>query len=86
MYNVHTHTHTHTQWNITRLLKSEMPFAAIWIDIEIVMLSEVRETEIVSDIPNTRNLKRNDTVSIFTNRNREPTLSCLRGKVGGRDR
>jgi len=80
--------YTHTQWNITRLLKSEMPFAAIWIDLEIVMLSEVRETEIVSDIPNTRNLKRNDTVSIFTNKNRlrEPTLSCLRGKVGGRDR
>ena len=49
MYNVHTHTHTHTQWNITRLLKSEMPFAAIWIDIEIIILSEVsqRKTNIM---------------------------------------
>ena len=54
------------------------------MDLEIVMLSEVRETEIVSDIPNMRDLKRNDTVSIF--RNREPTFSCLRGRVRGRDR
>ena len=74
------------QWNITRPLKGlKMPFAAIWMDLEIVVLSEVRETEIVSDIPNMQNLKRNDTMSIFTNRNREPTFSCLRGRVGGRD-
>ena len=39
----------------------KMPFAAIWMDLEIIMLSEVRETEIVNDIPNMRNLKRNDT-------------------------
>ena len=74
------------QWNITRPLKGlKMPFAAIWMDLEIVVLSEVRETEIVSDIPNMQNLKRNDTMSIFTNRNRERTFSCLRGRVGGRD-
>ena len=55
-------THTHTQWNITRPLKRvKMPFAAIWMDLEIIMLSEVRETEIVNDIPNMQNLKRNDT-------------------------
>ena len=58
----HTHTHTYTQWNITWPLKRmKMPFAAIWMDLEIIMLSEVRETEIVNDIPNMRNLKRNDT-------------------------
>ena len=74
------------QWNITRPLKGvKMPFAAIWMDLEIVVLSEVRETEIVSDIPNMQNLKRNETMSIFTNRNRERTFSCLRGRVGGRD-
>ena len=56
------------------------------MDLEIVMLSEVGETEIVSDIPNMRDLKRNDTVSIFRNRLREPTFSCLRGRVRGRDR
>ena len=37
-----------------------MPFAATWIDLEIVILSEVRE-EISYDIPCMWNLKRNDT-------------------------
>ena len=38
-----------------------MPFAATWMDIEIVILSEVREREISYDNPYMRNLKRNDT-------------------------
>ena len=37
-----------------------MPFAEIWMDLEIVILSEVRETEIY-DIPYMQNLKRKDT-------------------------
>ena len=41
-----------------------MPFAEIWMDLEIVILSEVRETEIY-DIPYMRNLKRNDTNEII---------------------
>ena len=40
-----------------------MPFAATWMDLKIVILSEVRqrEREISYDIAYMRNLKKNDT-------------------------
>jgi len=38
------HTHTHTQWDITAIKKNEiMPFAATWMDLEIIILSEIRQ-------------------------------------------
>jgi len=39
--------------------KRMMPFAATCMDLEIVILSEVRERKISYDIPYTGNLKRN---------------------------
>ena len=43
----YTHTHTHTQWNITQPLKKNgiMPFAATWMDLEVIILSEVSQKE-----------------------------------------
>ena len=38
-----------------------MSFAATWMDLESVILSEVREGEISYDIPYMWNLERNDT-------------------------
>ena len=41
-----THTHTHTQWNTTQPQKmNEMSFAATWMDLEIIILSEVSQKE-----------------------------------------
>ena len=42
----HTHTHTHTMEYYSVIKKNEtMPFAAIWMDLEIIILSEVSQTE-----------------------------------------
>ena len=49
-YGIHTHTHAHTIDYYSAIKRSEiMPFAAIWIDIEIIILSEVsqRKTNIM---------------------------------------
>ena len=37
----------HVQWNITQLLKKNeiMPFAATWIDLKIIILSEISQKE-----------------------------------------
>ena len=39
----HTHTHTHTEY-YSAIKKNEiMPFAATWMDLEFIILSEVRQ-------------------------------------------
>ena len=38
----HTHTHTHTQWNI-RKSNEILPFAATWLDLEIIILGKVKK-------------------------------------------
>ena len=40
----HTHTHTHTMEYYSATKKNTvMPFAATWLDLEIITLSEVRQ-------------------------------------------
>ena len=42
-----THTHTHTQWNTTQPLKKkrdDLPFATTWLDLEVIMLSEISQS------------------------------------------
>ena len=40
---MYTHTHTHTMEYYSASTKNEMPFAAAWMDLEIVILNEVRQ-------------------------------------------
>ena len=54
----YTHTHTHTHYSAIK--KEIMPFAATWIQPEILILNEIkseRERQIQSDITYMWNLK-----------------------------
>ena len=43
---VHTHTHTHTMEYYSAIKKNEnLPFAATWMDLEIIIPREVSQTE-----------------------------------------
>ena len=47
----HTHTHTHTLEYYSAIIKNEiMPFAATWMDLDIVILCEVRERQVSHNI------------------------------------
>ena len=51
--NIEARCHTHIQWNITQLYKEQNnAFAATWMNIEMIILSEVshRKTNIISPI------------------------------------
>ena len=39
------HTHTHTPEYYSAIKKNKMPFEAKWMDLEIVILTEVSQTE-----------------------------------------
>ena len=42
----HTHTHTHTRSGILLSHKNGiMPFSATWMDLEIIILSEISQKE-----------------------------------------
>ena len=42
----HTHTHTHTQEYYSTIKNNDtMPFAATWMELEIVILSEASQTK-----------------------------------------
>ena len=37
---VSVYIHKHTQWNISHKKNKSLPYAALWIDLEDIMLSE----------------------------------------------
>ena len=39
----HTHTHTHTEEYYSAIKNNEMPFAATWTKLEIIIPSEVSQ-------------------------------------------
>ena len=46
MWYTHTHTHTHTMEYYSTIKKNEtMPFAATWMNLEMIILSEVSQKE-----------------------------------------
>ena len=71
-----------------------MPFAATWVDLQIIILSEVSQTEkdkyhMISLIYGV--LKKMIQMNLFTKQNqthrlRKHTYSYQRGKVGGEDK
>ena len=74
VYVRYTHTHTHTHTHIPSYIymrkcysvikKNEiLPFAAVWMDIENIMLSKIRERQIIC-ITYMWNLKNNTSESI----------------------
>ena len=40
-----THTHTHTHTGILAIKNEIMPFVAMWVDPEVIILTEVSWTE-----------------------------------------
>ena len=65
-----------------------MPFAAIWLDLEIIILSDVkshRERQMLYDIIYMQNLKKNDTSELIYKTEADPqTYKTNYGYQGGR--
>ena len=55
-----------TQWNTSHKRNEVMLFAATWIDLEIIILSEVNQTKINNDISYMENLKQMVQMNLFT--------------------
>ena len=65
-----------------------MPLAAIWMDLEIVILNEANQTEKEKyyDIPYMQNLKRNYTNEHYkTDSQAQRNLQLLGGRMGGKN-
>ena len=62
-----------------------MPFAATWMDLETVILSEVGERKISYNIPYKGNLKRNRASLIAQLVNNPPAMQEILGQFLGRE-
>ena len=63
-----------------------MPFAATWMDPEMIILSEVSQRQISYDITSKWNLEYDTNELMYeteTDRHREQTCGCQGGKGGG---
>ena len=65
-----------------------MPFAAPWIDLEIIMLSEISQREITYDIACMQNPKEKRYKGVYLQSRNRPTdienkLMVTKGKSGG---
>ena len=59
MVHTHTHTHTHTLEYYSAIKKNNiLSFAAAWMDLESIMLSEIRQWQILYDLIYMWNLKK----------------------------
>ena len=88
----HTHTHTHTLEYGSAIKKNElMPFAATWMDLEIIILSEVGQIDKNKYIDKYHNMSlicgvlKRIQMNLFskqkqTHRHRKQTYSYQRGK------
>ena len=56
---IYVYTHIHTMEYYSTIKRNEiMPFVATWMGLEIIILSEVRERQILYDITYKWNLKK----------------------------
>ena len=87
---IHTHTHTHTraqEYYSTVTMNKIMPFAATRMDLEIIILSEVNQTDIVYqiyDITYMWNLKYDTNELIYETETDSQTLRTDRRLPWGR--
>ena len=78
----HLYTHIYAQWNITQPSKSKiMPFAATWMDLEIIILSEVRDKYHRSLIGNPKDDTNQHIYETKTEAQTQQTCGCQDGEV-----
>ena len=87
MQHTHTHTHTHNGILISHKKNEIMPFAATWMDLKIIILSEIRQRQIPYDITYMWNLKYDTNELIYKTETdlhtQKTNLWLPKGKGGG---
>ena len=63
-----------------------MPFAATWMDLEIIILNEVSRRQILYDVTYMWNLKKKIQMNLFTKQKQTDRLKTNKGERWGRDK